>query len=551
MRNIRGDNVVLISTDAYTYYLTNCHRSPAMAKDKKGSKAAAPAAKPKAGKAIESVKAGRVTKPAEAPKKVAKTTAKTAAKTAEKKKSKKTKEPTPEPSSEEEEETSNSSASSDSESEEEVAPAKAAAPKANGTAKASAAKDDSSDDDDDSSASDSDEEPAPKKVAAPKVNGAVNGKAKAESSDDSEDDEEDSDDSSDDEKVDTKAGALKTAEAEESSEASSDEEAAEADAKLKPNGEAADDDESEDDEEDTSDEEEAKPAKVEEAPSKKRKAEAEPAPASKRNKVTVNGEQKDATANLFIGNLSWSVDEEWLTREFEEFGELAGVRIITDRDSGRSKGFGYVEFVSVDNAIAAVEAKTGADLDGRQIRIDFSEGRQNKGNANQTPQQRSSDRAQRFGDAPKEPTSTLWVGNISFDATQDTLTEYFSEFGGIKGIRLPTDRDTGAPKGFGYVEMDSVDEAKAAFEGLQGSEMAGRPMRLDYAAARTGGDDSPRGGRGGFSGGRGRGGFNDRGGRGGGRGGFGGRGRGAPRGGRGGTTNRGGFGDFSGKKTTF
>ena len=130
-----------------------------------------------------------------------------------------------------------------------------------------------------------------------------------------------------------------------------------------------------------------------------------------------------------------------------------------------------------------------------------------------------------------------------------------------RGIRLPTDRETGAPKGFGYVEMESIEEATAAFEALQGADMAGRALRLDYAGARPENNDSPRGGRGGFGGrGGGRGGFGDRGGRGGGRGrgGFGDRGGRGGRGGRGDRggsssrgTNRGGFGDFSGKKTTF
>lgn len=273
----------------------------------------------------------------------------------------------------------------------------------------------------------------------------------------------------------------------------------------------------------------------------------------------VNGEAKEPTANLFVGNLSWNVDEDWLSREFEEYGELAGVRIITDRDSGRSKGFGYVEFTKVEDAAKALEGKTGAEVDGRGLRIDFSEGRQNK-DANGTPQQRSNDRAKQYGDVPKPPAATLFVGNISFDADESTLTEVFSEHGGIKGIRLPTDRDTGNPKGFGYIEFNSVEEATSAYEALQGVDVAGRPVRLDYASERQPNDSA--GGRGGFGGrgdrgGRGRGGFGDRGGRGG-RGGFdrggrgGGRGRGGDRGGRGGaSTNRGGFGDFSGKKTTF
>ena len=320
-----------------------------------------------------------------------------------------------------------------------------------------------------------------------------------------------------------------------------------------------------DDSSDDSDDEEAAPApKVEEKANKKRKAEDETAAAPKRSKVMVNGEAKEPTANLFVGSLSWNVDEDWLSREFEQYGELAGVRIITDRDTGKSKGFGYVEFSKVEDAAQALEKHQGAELDGRALRIDFSEGRQQKstGANGETPQQRSNDRAKAYGDTPKPPSATLFVGNISFDADESMLTEVFSEHGNIKGIRLPTDRETGAPKGFGYIEFGSIDEATAAYDSLQGVDVGGRPVRLDYASERAPNDSAGgRGGRGGFGdrGGRGGGrGFGDRGGRGGGRGrgGFGDRGGrggrgGSDRGGRGGTTNRGGFGDFSGKKITF
>ena len=240
-------------------------------------------------------------------------------------------------------------------------------------------------------------------------------------------------------------------------------------------------------------------------------------------------------------------------REFEEFGELQGVRIITDRDSGRSKGFGYVEFTNAESGAKALEGRNGYELDGRGLRVDFSAPRDNNA---QTPQQKQNDRAAKFGDVKNPPAQTLFVGNISFEADESTLTEYFQEHGSINSIRLPTDRETGAPKGFGYVEMGSIEEAQAAFEALQGADVAGRPIRLDYAAPRDnnnagggrGGFGGDRGGRGGRGGGRG--GFGDRGGRGGGRG-RGGSDRGGRGGGRGGSFNRGGFGDFSGKKVSF
>lgn len=203
-----------------------------------------------------------------------------------------------------------------------------------------------------------------------------------------------------------------------------------------------------------------------------------------------------------------------------------------------SFSFGYVEFANAADAAAAHAAKQGAELDGRRINLDFATSR---GTGDQKDKVRS--RAKSFGDQPGEPTDTLWVGNISFDVDQDRLSTAFEEYGTIQGVRLPTDRETGALKGFGYVQYSSTDEAEAALEAMQGAELAGRPLRLDFSQPRqTNGEAPSRGGRGGA-----RGGFGDRG-----RGGFGGRGgsRGG-RGGRGGTTNRGGFGDFSGRKTTF
>ena len=157
-------------------------------------------------------------------------------------------------------------------------------------------------------------------------------------------------------------------------------------------------------------------------------------------------------------------------------------------------------------------------------------------------QNKANDRTKSYGDQPSEPSDTLFVGNISFEANEDVIGEEFGKHGTVLGVRLPTDRDTGNPKGYGYVQYGSIDEAKVAYENMKGAAICGRPIRLDYGRARTDSGDSHRGGRGGRGGGRGfgdrgrgRGGFDRGGGRGGGRG----RG-GSDRGGRGGS--RGGRG---------
>jgi len=180
-----------------------------------------------------------------------------------------------------------------------------------------------------------------------------------------------------------------------------------------------------------------------------------------------------------------------------------------------------------------------AMIDGRKPNVDFSTPR-----TDANPKERANKRAQSFGDAKNPESDTLFVGNISFGADENMLGEAFGAHGSVTNIRLPTDMDTGKPKGFGYITFASVEDAKSAYENMMGADVGGRAVRLDYATPRPERNgDSPRGGgRGGSRGGS-RGGF---GGRGGGRGSFGGRG-----GGRGGSTNRGGFGDFAGKKQKF
>jgi len=277
----------------------------------------------------------------------------------------------------------------------------------------------------------------------------------------------------------------------------------------------------------------------------KRKADAEETPAVKKSKTeaapAAAPAAEGASTTVFVGGLSWNVDNDWLRTEFTECGEIADVRVITDRDSQRSKGYGYVEFTTAEGAQAAL-ALAGKEIDGRAIRVDISEGRPKK-------------EAKNFSNTPTgEPTDTLFIGNLSFTATEDDIRGAFTECGEILSIRLPTDRESGQPKGFGYIQFSSIDEAKAAVA-WNGSDLAGRPCRLDFAGKKPeraeGGGGGGFGGRGGRGGGGGRGG---RGGFGGGRGGFGGDrgGRGGRGGGRGGaSTNRGGFGSFAGSKVTF
>ncbi|HNS51698.1 MAG TPA: RNA-binding protein [Anaerolineae bacterium] len=74
--------------------------------------------------------------------------------------------------------------------------------------------------------------------------------------------------------------------------------------------------------------------------------------------------------NLYVGNLSYDTTEDTLRKLFAEYGEVASVNIIADRDTGRSKGFGFVEMASEQAADAAIQALSGTSVDGRDIRVD-------------------------------------------------------------------------------------------------------------------------------------------------------------------------------------
>ena len=78
---------------------------------------------------------------------------------------------------------------------------------------------------------------------------------------------------------------------------------------------------------------------------------------------------------LFIGGLSWGTTEEGLQQAFAQFGEIAEAKVVTDRDTGRSRGFGFVTFANPDDADRALQEMNGTELDGRSIRVDHAEDR--------------------------------------------------------------------------------------------------------------------------------------------------------------------------------
>ncbi|MBD2257122.1 RNA-binding protein [Pseudanabaena sp. FACHB-2040] len=102
---------------------------------------------------------------------------------------------------------------------------------------------------------------------------------------------------------------------------------------------------------------------------------------------------------------------------------------------------------------------------------------------------------------------SIYVGNLSYQVTEAAVSEIFSEYGTVKRVQLPTDRETGRLRGFGFVEMSSEAEETAAIDALDGAEWMGRDLKVNKARPR---EERPASGGWGGGGGGDRGRRNDR-----------------------------------------
>ena len=101
---------------------------------------------------------------------------------------------------------------------------------------------------------------------------------------------------------------------------------------------------------------------------------------------------------------------------------------------------------------------------------------------------------------------SIYVGNLAYTATEGDITEVFSEYGAVSRVTVPTDRETGRPRGFAFVEMEKEADEDAAIEALDGAEWMGRELRVNKARPKekrsAGGARSGFGGRSNGGGGR-------------------------------------------------
>lgn len=179
--------------------------------------------------------------------------------------------------------------------------------------------------------------------------------------------------------------------------------------------------------------------------------------AKKEEKEDLNEEEAKEERTIFIKGISYQADEKDLTEMFKGYGEIQEVRIPKARD-GRGKGFAYIEFCDKDSCTKSLEI-SGKECDGRRLVVDYaksgkrvSDAPLNKDERSNAP--RTNDYNRRAGDV------TVFLGNIPFEFDKDEFMNYIKSFADVKDLRVPTDRDTGRPKGFAFAALSTQSEAE-------------------------------------------------------------------------------------------
>jgi len=215
---------------------------------------------------------------------------------------------------------------------------------------------------------------------------------------------------------------------------------------------------------------------------------------------------------LFIGGLSFNTDDDKLKEYFSKYGEIVDSVVMKFPDNGRPRGFGFVEYSSLEE-VDACQAARPHNIDGKTVETKRATPREE----NQGP-----------GSSHGQTVQKVFVGGIKDDINEDDMREFFSQFGTITDIVRMTDKATGKKKGFGFCEFNDYDPVDKLV--LTGPHNI-KGFKIDVKKALP--KDANRGGRGGFGGG----------GRGGGYGGHqGGGGYGDAYGGAGGYGGQGGYG---------
>ncbi|KAL0936458.1 hlh transcription factor [Colletotrichum truncatum] len=181
---------------------------------------------------------------------------------------------------------------------------------------------------------------------------------------------------------------------------------------------------------------------------------------------------------IFVQNYPFNVPRDDLAEAFSKFGEVVHI------DMPPRKTFCFVYYKHADSVSQAIENVDGTFWHGRRIAVKESTPKSRIYTPNQRRDSRnrtgSTARANsKAYDGP--PTNTIFVGNLSFDATDVDLNQLFSILKDVKDVRVAVDKSTGWPRGFAHAEFHSPEAAQAGIDALQGQSLRGRQVKVQFA----------------------------------------------------------------------
>nr|XP_054748624.1 RNA-binding protein 39-like [Lytechinus pictus] len=176
---------------------------------------------------------------------------------------------------------------------------------------------------------------------------------------------------------------------------------------------------------------------------------------------------------VFVMQLSQRAKERELKEFFSSVGKVRTVKIITDRNSRRSKGVGYVEYDCADSVPLAL-GLNNQKLLGVPIIVQPSHAEKNRSAGQNVT-------LQKVNSGPMR----LYVGSLHYNITEAMLRGIFEPFGKIDNIQLMMDTDANRSKGYGFITFHDAEDAKRALDQLNGFELAGRPMKVNHVTERN------------------------------------------------------------------
>ncbi|CEG37533.1 rna binding protein [Plasmopara halstedii] len=177
---------------------------------------------------------------------------------------------------------------------------------------------------------------------------------------------------------------------------------------------------------------------------------------------------------VFVAGLPPHVDDNALYDRFKSFGPMHQTKVVYDQTTGRSRGFGFLTFSDYTNALDAVDQMNQTKWDHRILNVRFLQPK--------TPMQNESmpiSKPQKVIGPRPENCTTIYVGNLAYDITEEVVRKVFDNCGSIRAIRFAEHIQTKEFRGFAYVQFHEEAACEAAMQ-LDGMIVMGRPMNVDY-----------------------------------------------------------------------